>query len=316
MNLRIDKFSDGEPLQIKGVSRLTNVSIDTIRAWERRYGAISPVRSANGQRMFNTADVERLVLLREAVERGEQISKIGSLTTEQLKTLRQSDSDCGSGVDNVIARLLTRMQTYDISALEDDVLTAALTHPAASFADDVVAPVMNEITQMTRDADERAVKHMLFASALSSSAGGMFAKFAARPHSPALVFVTLPGEKHAIAPLLAAYAAAEAGYSSLFLGTEVAPSQIAFIVRALNAIGVAIFAGVECAGTASMLCDLKIQIRERAMWLGGTAAQALSTGLPVSMTIREFISQLPDPAAVRLQLESQAEYGGARLGVG
>ena len=33
---------------IRAVSRLTGIGIDTLRAWERRYGAVTPVRDDRG----------------------------------------------------------------------------------------------------------------------------------------------------------------------------------------------------------------------------------------------------------------------------
>ena len=53
---------------IRAVSRLTGIGIDTLRAWERRYGAVTPTRDDRG-RMYTEADVARLRLLNGAVDR-------------------------------------------------------------------------------------------------------------------------------------------------------------------------------------------------------------------------------------------------------
>src|SRR2546421_10809109 len=41
-----------------------------LRAWERRYDVLSPVRSAGGQRLYTDADVERVRQVRLLVESG------------------------------------------------------------------------------------------------------------------------------------------------------------------------------------------------------------------------------------------------------
>ena len=44
---------------IRAVSRLTGISVDTLRAWERRYEAVVPGRGQRG-RSYSDADVARL----------------------------------------------------------------------------------------------------------------------------------------------------------------------------------------------------------------------------------------------------------------
>src|SRR6187401_688956 len=53
---------------IRAVSRLTGIGIDTLRAWERRYRAVEPVRDRRG-RMYSDEDVARLRLLNQGVQR-------------------------------------------------------------------------------------------------------------------------------------------------------------------------------------------------------------------------------------------------------
>lgn len=54
----------GRHLPIGEVSRLTGVSCDLIRAWERRYGLLKPRRSTSNARLYSTEDVARLRLMR------------------------------------------------------------------------------------------------------------------------------------------------------------------------------------------------------------------------------------------------------------
>ena len=43
-------------VRIGELSRRVGVSADVLRAWERRYGVISPQRSRAGQRLYSEAD--------------------------------------------------------------------------------------------------------------------------------------------------------------------------------------------------------------------------------------------------------------------
>ncbi|MGI9628958.1 MAG: MerR family transcriptional regulator, partial [Longimicrobiales bacterium] len=48
----------GYPIRI--VAQRTGLTTPVIRAWERRYGTVTPARSEAGQRVYSEADLERL----------------------------------------------------------------------------------------------------------------------------------------------------------------------------------------------------------------------------------------------------------------
>ena len=48
---------------INFVARQTGLSVQVIRVWEKRYGAVQPVRADNNRRLYTEEDVERLRLL-------------------------------------------------------------------------------------------------------------------------------------------------------------------------------------------------------------------------------------------------------------
>ncbi len=70
---------------IGAVARLTGLSTQLIRAWEQRYGAVVARRAANGRRIYSTADVEKLGLLKVLTERGIAISTIANLDVGALR---------------------------------------------------------------------------------------------------------------------------------------------------------------------------------------------------------------------------------------
>ena len=77
------------PIQI--VSRRTGLSADVIRAWERRYKAVKPSRSANGRRLYSDNDVKKLMLLQRIISGGRRIGDIAKLNIKNLESLIESD---------------------------------------------------------------------------------------------------------------------------------------------------------------------------------------------------------------------------------
>ena len=63
-------------MPIGAVTRLTGITSHTLRKWESRYHAIEPLRTDTGRRVYSQAQVDRLLLLRDLVRQGHQISTL------------------------------------------------------------------------------------------------------------------------------------------------------------------------------------------------------------------------------------------------
>jgi DNA-binding transcriptional MerR regulator len=71
--------------RIGAVARLTGISPDALRIWERRYAAVSPQRSPRGGRLYSAGDMERLRLMKQLVDAGDAIGEVAGLDTETLE---------------------------------------------------------------------------------------------------------------------------------------------------------------------------------------------------------------------------------------
>lgn len=70
--------------RIGTVARLTGLSTDTIRAWERRYCVVEPNRSDNNNRFYTDAHVRKLISVKRLVDAGQAIGSICRLTDDEL----------------------------------------------------------------------------------------------------------------------------------------------------------------------------------------------------------------------------------------
>ena len=77
---------------IRAVARMTGLSVDTLRAWERRYQAVVPDRGDRG-RVYTDRDVERLKLLAGLVANGHAIGSIAAKSDTALLRLRAGGED-------------------------------------------------------------------------------------------------------------------------------------------------------------------------------------------------------------------------------
>ena len=78
--------------KIGAVSRITGIGSETLRAWERRYDAVEPIRTDSGDRMYSRDDITKLLLLKKLVDHGISIGTIARLDIGELKKLAENYS--------------------------------------------------------------------------------------------------------------------------------------------------------------------------------------------------------------------------------
>src|SRR5690349_21015008 len=103
--------------RIHRVAKLTGLSKDVVRVWERRYGLVKPVRSANRYREYSDEDVALLRFLKAELERGQTI---GALAIEGRESLLGRMRLCSSSSaqdlkphDNLIDELVSHLDPVD-----------------------------------------------------------------------------------------------------------------------------------------------------------------------------------------------------------
>ena len=73
--------------RIGAVSKTTGIPVTTLRIWETRYGAFSPVKTEGKQRLFEELDVSKALLLKQLTNEGHAISAIANLELAQLRRM-------------------------------------------------------------------------------------------------------------------------------------------------------------------------------------------------------------------------------------
>jgi DNA-binding transcriptional MerR regulator len=79
---------------IRHVCAETGINPVTLRAWERRYGLIRPVRTPKGHRLYSALDIERIRRILAFLEEGVAVSQVG----------RVLERDPGRGVGQAATR--------------------------------------------------------------------------------------------------------------------------------------------------------------------------------------------------------------------
>ena len=82
-------LSDLPLLRPGAVARQLGMSVETLRAWEHRYGITSSQHSGGGQRLYSQEDLQRLAWIKSLVDAGHRIGKLAALAPQDLQALAQ-----------------------------------------------------------------------------------------------------------------------------------------------------------------------------------------------------------------------------------
>ena len=80
-------MSPTQSYRIGAVSQTTGIPVSTLRIWEKRYRAFSPIKSPGNHRIFNESDISKALLLKQLSQQGHAISSIAGMNVDQLRRI-------------------------------------------------------------------------------------------------------------------------------------------------------------------------------------------------------------------------------------
>ncbi|MGD8336162.1 MAG: MerR family transcriptional regulator [Desulfobacterales bacterium] len=238
---------------IRYVSQRTGLTPHVIRAWEKRYQAVVPLRSAKNRRLYSEDDVQRLQLLKRVTDEGHNISHVAKLDSSELLELAQQEapmtpwapknnglhlqqkaaqdyrSECLSAVINLDPDRLNR--SYDKA--EVDLTRSALLK-------EVIVPLFEEIGNLWRNGALKIINEHMATSVTRTLLLNMLRATAVSDSAPRIVVATVVGQWHDMGALTVALTAAEYGWQPLYFGPNLPVEEIAAAVKQSSARAVAI----------------------------------------------------------------------------
>lgn len=289
----------GGGYSIRVASRMTGLSVDTLRMWERRYNFPSPVRNAAGNRIYAESEVDRLASVGRAMKLGYRAGEAIRLTEPELKKLlaEQPLVRIGNALprDGDIGRLMTLLKSHDIDRLRRELRRIAGIVGARRFVVEIVAPLLEAIGEAWSQGVLGVHQEHLATEVLSSQLRALLQQQEGTV-GPTLLFGTLPREQHAIGAAMAALMASTAGACVELLGADSPTNEIVNAAKCLQveAIGLSVSIAASRAAALSHLQWLAEHLPTNvSMWLGGNGAIGLD-GLPSRVRVMRQWQDLDD----------------------
>ncbi len=265
---------------IRAVAKITGLSLDTLRAWERRYQAVVPERSDRG-RQYGTAHIERLLILNQLVQKGHAIGGIASLKDQELKKLlapplNRTPREPERSAD-ILGPVLAAIERFDSRAAGDELCRLAAALSPRDLLYRVVLPLMYEVGTRWHDGQLAIAQEHLVSQLLRNLLGSMVALFRTSNPTMKMVLATPAGESHEFGILASAMLASMAGIEAISLGTDLPAREIGAAAQRLSATVVLLAVTVTNKTTTKELRAIAAAIPESTeLWIGGAASAELN----------------------------------------
>jgi len=181
----------GPLVRIGELSRRTGVGVDTLRAWERRYGLLRPDRSPGGFRLYGAFDEERVRAMKSLIDSGVSAAEAARLAAAEAHAVPGQAAE-GSDHAERLAKALDRFDEADANAILDDAIAR---FTVEALVDRVLLPVLHEIGTRWESGDV-SVAEEHFATALLRGRMLALGRNWGAGHGPLALLACPPGELH------------------------------------------------------------------------------------------------------------------------
>lgn len=268
-----------EPLMnIASVERETGLSKDTLRVWERRYGFPSPIRDANAERLYDIAQVRKLVLLKRLIDCGHRPGRLMRMSDDQLREL---DAPRTHAINTVAPQTLDAWMgwivEHDMAQLRRIFRIELLRRGMRAMVEEVVAPLLKRVGDGWARGEISVFEEHLFSQQLENSFRNALSGIEGGG-PPRVLLTTLPGEEHTLGLLMVEGLLVAEGAYPILLGAQAPVVEIVRAVEAKRADVVCLsFSSVYSVNALSRgLGDLRAQLPEDvAVWAGGAGVLPL-----------------------------------------
>jgi DNA-binding transcriptional MerR regulator len=177
-------------LRIGELSRRTGVAPQTLRAWEARYGVVTPQRSPGGYRLYSAADELRIRAMQSSLE-------AGLSPAEAARRLRAEPRGEPVRSDELVTSLADALAAYDATGAEAQLDRLFATYDLETVLCGALLPYLHELGEQWA-CGEVTVAQEHFASSVVEGRLLSLARGWDRGVGPAAILASAPGEDHVL----------------------------------------------------------------------------------------------------------------------
>ncbi|WP_130734336.1 MerR family transcriptional regulator [Flavobacterium sp. J27] len=209
---------------VKDLENLSGIKAHTIRIWEKRYSIFSPDRNENNIRSYNSEDLLKLLNITFLNNFGYKISKISSLTMEDMNNLVKQIYSEKNSSSLAISSFKYAMFNFDTKLFHETYSQLAKTKSFEEIFYEVFIPLLDEIGMLWQTATLKPIHEHFISSLIRQKLYTAIETIHQKEnYTRKKVFVLyLPlNEIHELGLIFINYLLLNKGYSTVYLGESV-----------------------------------------------------------------------------------------------
>ena len=259
---------------IRTVSEITGVNAVTLRAWERRYGLIKPLRTPKGHRLYTDEHIDLISKVCERLNQGITISRIADDLKQEED--RQNRDDSGTWV-RYRDDMIDAVQRFDERGLDRVYNEANAMYPVDIVTKMLIVPMLELIGDRWSRQQGTVAEEHFFSVYLRNKIGARFHHRNTQNKGHKIVAACMPGELHEFGLLLFALSAHSRGYRIIMLGANMPIEDLAQVAQISGSGGIVLTgsAYLDCAKIREELRTL-IDATDTPIFIGGDIVDSCS----------------------------------------
>ncbi len=216
--------------RIHRVAKLTTLSKDVIRVWERRYGLVKPSRSSNRYREYSDEDVALLRFVKAQMEQG---ATIGGLATEgresllgRMRLATPFVAEEQKPHEHLLDDLIGLLDPIDKAGFERKLNGAVAVIPFEEAVQRILLPLQRRIGELWHQGRlGTAIEHYV-TKLIQQKLFSVMNQLPVNEFGPRVLIACPEGETHEIGAQAVAYIAATRGCQVYYLGPNLPMSDL------------------------------------------------------------------------------------------
>ena len=212
-------------LRIGELARRAGVPTATLRAWERRYGVVSPKRSStSGYRLYTDGDERRLRAMTGLIEQGlapaEAAERVRAHADFEQAPASSAEAASASVLDHLRSSLLASLIALDDEGANRELDRAAGSLALEAFLGEVLLPVLREIGERWARGEARVHEEHFTSALIRSRLLGMARGWGSGSAGELALLACPGGERHDLGLICFGLMLHSRGRRIAFLGAD------------------------------------------------------------------------------------------------
>ena len=271
--------------RIHRVAKLTGLSKDVIRVWERRYGLVKPSRSSNRYREYRDEEVALLRFVKAQMEQG---ATIGSLAAEghdslvvRMRVATPVSAEDQKPHERLLDDLMGSLDPLDKAGFERRLNGAVAVIPFEEAVQRILLPLQRRIGELWHQGLlDIGVEHYV-TKIVQQTLCSVMNQLPVNEFGPRVLIACPEGETHEIGAQAVAYIAAIKGCHVYYLGPNLPSSDLVIFCEKIKP-DLVLLSLTEVKPEAAALQQLKELEQLATRWsvaVGGQGARAIGDRL-------------------------------------